>query len=309
LLHEVHGVLGVEERGSVIFDEASDDALDIYISFNGSVEAVIKNQLAEKFIRFCDIPENRHLMVGPILNYPLENLRYFLDEHGLDISIDQHSFPSNDSQVDTEFDEDIEPSHSINDIQELTSRPRTPNSNQRTAFLPLATEDLGQPSLLRQRIPELDESISIVRRAAALPSTAPTLIVTPSRMQASPSNAGLGSNSNANNALSPISRNERASPRHRTSDPRESSIPYAEERSEVVGGAFDMADLQATFSDIVSTDTPSRTSLRESTEVLSSSSPSRTLRTLRSNIVPDSENSMLALRNQHIGLLGETFVS
>ncbi|KAN0099174.1 hypothetical protein V8E51_012949 [Hyaloscypha variabilis] len=306
LLHEVHGVLGVEESGSVIFDEAGDD---IYISIHGSVRAVIENQLAEKFIRFCDIPENRHIMVGPILNYPLENLRHFLDEHGLDISIDPPHFPSNDSQVDTEFDEDIEPSHPYNDIQDLISRPRTPNSNQGTAFLPLATEDLGQPSLLRQRIPELDESISIVRRAAALPSTAPTLIVTPSRMQASQSNAGLGSNINANNALSPISRNERASPRHRTSNPRESSIPYAEERSEVVGGAFDMADLQATFSDIVSTDTPSRTSLRESTEVLSSSSPSRTLRTLRSNIVPNSENSMLALRNQHIGLLGETFIN
>ncbi len=308
MLHEVHGVLGIEESGSVIFDEASDDALDIYISFRGSVEVVIKNQLAEKFIRFCDIPENRHMMVGPILNFPLENLRHFLDEHDLDISIYQPSFPSNDSQVDTDFDEDIEPSHSINDIQELTSRPRMPNSNRRIAFLPLATEDPGQPSLLRQRIPELDNSISVVRRAAALPSTAPTF-VTPPRMQATPSNARVGSNNNANNIRSLNARNGQASPQPRTSNLRESSIPHAEERSEVDGGPFDMADLQATFLDMFSTETPSRTSFRASTEVFSSSGPSRSPRTYRSNIVSDPESSMLALRNQHIGLLGEIFVS
>jgi hypothetical protein len=78
LLHEVNGVLGVEERDSVIFDDPGDDTLDIYISFNGSIQAVVENQLSEKFIQCCSIPENQHRMVRPILNFPLENLRHFL---------------------------------------------------------------------------------------------------------------------------------------------------------------------------------------------------------------------------------------
>lgn len=302
-------MLGVEETDSVIFNEADDDTLDIYISFNGSIQAVVENQLSEKFIQFCGIPENRHRIVRPILSFPLENLRHFLDENGLDVSVDRPYLPTNDSQIGTEVNEEIERALLIDDIREVTSTPRTPNSGRHTAFLPLATEDLRQSSLLRERIPTLDESIAVVRRAAALPNTAPTLIITPSRVLASPSNLGLGSNNNANNTISPGAENEQTSPQPRTSHPRDSSTLSTEVGSEVVGSALDMTDLQATFSEVLSIETSSRTSLMTSTQVFSPSSLSRSPRTSGLNLVPEPERSMLGLHRQHIGLLGEIFVS
>ena len=310
LLHKVHGVQGVEERGSVIFDEADDDALKIYISLNGSTPAVVHNQLTEMFIRFCDIPENRQMMVGPILNFPFDDLHRFLDYQGLDVSVDHSHSPTSDSQIDTELNEEIDRGLAIDDTREVASTTRTPNSDRPTSYVPLAAEgeDLRQSSLLRERIPTLDESISTVRRAAALPSTAPTLIITPSRVQASLSNPGLESNNNSNNTVSPDARNEWISPQTSTSYPTESLIPSTEEGSEVVGSALDMTDLQATFSEVFSIETPSRTSVRTSTQVFSSSRFGRSPRISRLNLVPDTENSMLGLHHQHIGLLGELFV-
>jgi hypothetical protein len=185
-------VLGVEERGSVIFDEADANALDIYISFNGSIRAVVENQLSEQFIRCCGIPENRRRMVGPILTFPLENLQQFLDEHGLDVLFDGPHFPTTDSQINTGVNEELELGLLIDDTRTAAPTPRTLNSDRHTALSLPAYQNLRQPSLLREWIPTLNESISVVRRAAALPITAPTLIINPSRMQARPSNSGTG---------------------------------------------------------------------------------------------------------------------
>ncbi|KAF8849412.1 hypothetical protein BDZ45DRAFT_752834 [Acephala macrosclerotiorum] len=163
-----------------------------------------------------------------------------------------------------------------------------PNSDPQVTFQEPYAKVFRHPSLLREQIPILDESISAVRRAAALPTTAPTLITTPSRERESLPNSIFGT-SGAFSNVSSDARNEQTSNQTRTYPTRQPFAPAANTRAEPSSSPLDMRDLQATFSEVFSVETPFQTS--------------------NANSDANPERSTLSLHYQHIGLLGETFIN
>lgn len=268
------------------------------------IQAVVENQLSKEFIRYCSIPIGQHTMVGPILNFPHESLRHFLDENGLDGSLEVSDNITSSLQINAGANEGLDRNPLANIVHEVAAAPGMPNSDPQAAFQELGTEVSRQPSLLRERIPTLDESISAVRRAAALPTTAPTLITAPSRERASLANSVLG-------IAGALSNNEQTPNQTRIHPTGQLFAPATNARAEPPSSPLDMRDLQATFSEVFSVETTLQASQRTSARAVTPSIFGVSSRTARLNANSDANpaHSTLSLHYQHIGLLGEIFVS
>jgi hypothetical protein len=202
LIHKVHGVLGVEDKGSVVFNHVDNARIDIYISLNETTQQVINHELSHQFIQYCGIPNDRHLMVEPILSYPLEELQRFLDENGLDASIDCPDIPMNDPQTHAEVDVDEEEDEVVEISRDSFVARRTPYSSRATAP-PEPDLEVPRPrSLLGDGAPGSNESSMSAARAEALLSTATTPVMAPSRERMNDANPALGSNNDASIASS-----------------------------------------------------------------------------------------------------------
>lgn len=113
-------------------------------------------------------------MVEPILSYPLEELRRFLDEHGLEEPLNRPDTHMNDPETNTEVNEDEGEDEVVEISRETFAARRTPNSS-RTTFPPEPDLEVSRPpSLLGERVPQSNGIILSVGRATALPSTRPS---------------------------------------------------------------------------------------------------------------------------------------
>jgi hypothetical protein len=202
LIHKVHGVLGVEEKGSVVFNNVDNTRLDIYISRNETTPAVINHALSYQFIQYCGIPNDQYLMVEPILSYPSEELHRFLDEHGLEESLDRPDMHMNDPQTNTEVNEDEGEDEVVEISRDSFVASRTPNPSRTTAPPEPDLEVSRSSSLLGERVPQSNGGILSVGRATALPSTRPFPFGASSRERRNHANAVFGFNTDASNASS-----------------------------------------------------------------------------------------------------------
>jgi hypothetical protein len=298
LNHEVDGVSGTEDTGNVIFDDADDGKLEIYLSFNDSRKAIVDFQLSEKFIRYCGITDHSlQMLVAPILTYSLDDIEKFLEGYGLDQ-------PSDHLDRSADIPESV--SEGNDDADTITS-PRTPNSGTDIPYRESGLEVSGPSSFLRDRIPALDQSISSVRIAAALPSMTPTLVITPSQSRTNPTHSTPGTGSDAKDIKYPRAGNELLSARVGIDQAKQSTVSTTEHESETPHDAFEFGDFHSTFSEVFRIETPSRNLRRSSTQHPSVPRFSQSPRTPR--MEPDPDSTMQGIHLQHIGLLGETFVS
>ena len=181
---------GTEEKGNVVFDDTDDSKLEIYISFNESRKAKVDFELSKAFIRYCGITDHGfRMLVLPVLSYDPEDIERFLEGNGLDGlgalpegSID--NFDSVSEESDRENDENT--GRLVQSNTEVATLPRTPNSSNNVPYLDSGLAVSDSSSFLRERIPALDQRISSVRMAAALPSMAPTFVIAQSQTPTNP---------------------------------------------------------------------------------------------------------------------------
>jgi hypothetical protein len=181
LIHKVLGVLGTEEKGSVVFNDADNTRLDIYISRGVTTQAVINHELSRHFIQYCAIPNDRYMMVE---------------------SLDRPDTHMNDPQTHTEGSEDEGEDEVVEISRDSFIARRTPNSS-RTTIPPKPDFEVSRPpSLLGESVPQPSGSILSVGRATALLSTRPSPFGTSARVQTDHANPGFVFNADAGSVLS-----------------------------------------------------------------------------------------------------------
>jgi len=177
-----------------------------------------------------------------------------------------------------------------------------------TILVPKTSSQVSRPSsILRDRIPELDQSISSVRVAAALPSTTPTLIITPSQIHTNSrpsSDSTTHVTNNFQQSTAGIESFSAGNVRDETKLPTPSST---EHRLETRHDAFNFGNFHSEFSEAFGVATPSPNPRPSSTQRHPIPRYGWSPRSPR--MEPDSENAMYGLQMHKIGLLGETFVS
>lgn len=305
LTQEVHEIKVTEDTGQILFDDVDDSKLEIYLSIKSSRKAIVDFELSNEFIRYCGITDhNFQKLVLPIIQYPHEEIEKLLEEHGLD-ELDDHNERFTDLRGSASEDSSDE-SSPIFQAGTIPS-PRTPSSGM-TILVPETSSQVSRPSsILRDRIPELDQSISSVRVAAALPSTTPTLIITPSKIR---TNSGTSSDSTsrvANDVQHSTAGVELLSAGNVRDETKLSTPSSTELGPETRHDAFDFGNFHSEFSEAFGLATPSQNPRPSSTQRHSVPRYSWSPRSPR--MEPDSENAMHGLQMQKIGLLGETFVS
>jgi hypothetical protein len=313
LTQEVDDVKVTEDTGKIIFDDDDVCKLDIYISIKHSQEVKVDFELSKEFIRYCDITDpNFQKLVLPILQYPREDIENLLEEYGL------YGIGDHDEQA-TELVESV--SEESND-----GSPPTPRVDSSTIFSPgtpdsgtdlLAQESSSQvsmpSSILRDRIPALDQSIASIQATAALPSTTPTLIITPSKIR-------TGSRSSSDNKYCEVqgahqsrADNESPSPGNGMGEAGDSDSSTNYSGTETPYDAFEFRRFHSEFAEEFGLDSPSRGPRTSSTQHHSvpryRRSPRYSGSSSSARAEPDPERTMQGFQNQKIGLLGETFVS
>jgi hypothetical protein len=201
LIHKVHGIPGTEEKGSVVFSDADNTRLDIYISRDETTQAVINHELSHQFIQYCGIPNDRYMMVEPILSYPREELHRFLDEHGLEESLSCPDTQINVPQTNTEVNEDEGEDEVVEISRDSFIARRTPNSSRATIPPNPGFEVSRPPSLLGERVLQPSGGVLSVGRATALPSTRPSPFGTSVRERTNHANPVFEFNADGNSVF------------------------------------------------------------------------------------------------------------
>ncbi|KAL5344927.1 hypothetical protein ACLOAV_009880 [Pseudogymnoascus australis] len=336
LTQSVDGVDVIEDTNQILFDDTDDSKLEIYLSIKDSRKEIVDFELSKKLIQYCEVTDHKFQgLVLPIIQYPHEEIKKLLEDNGLDEQED-HESSSEESNDEGTLSSQVDTSN--------TSVPRTPSSTRNISVRGSSSQTSKPSSILRDRIPGLDQSIMSVSMAAALPSTIPTLIITPSRIRTGP---GTSSNSTshdtwdtrhsrAGNELLSVSNltGETATPTtegEATTPTKEgeSTASTTERQEEPPHDAFEFTNFRSEFTDVFGPDTPSRNSPtpvtpHHSVRRLYNRYPSRNSQTSSTQdhsfsrynrsphspgMEPDPRNSMYGLQMQKVGLLGETFVN
>jgi hypothetical protein len=301
--HKVGDVLGAAETGNVVFDDADDTKLDIYVSLNGSEKAMIDFELCEAFVRYCGIADSKLAkLISPILTYPLEAIDQFLEQHGLD-SLEEE-FETAIPLLE-ESDEENTPVDQIN--ARITSLQRIPNRDTSIPRHELGVVASDWTNMLRERIPELAQSLSSVRTMASHSSMVPTLVITPSQTRIDITSTTSGTSISETHVSVSLNGNTGVSPEMEINGAHHSVTPSAEQDPRVSSGPFDLRDLSSSLPNVLGVETPTQNS-RTPSGFQSSTPPfDQSPYTTRRERNPESTASGLHL--QFIGLLGETFVS
>jgi hypothetical protein len=332
--YSVHGIDVTEDTNQILFDDIDDSKLEIYLSIKDSRKEIVDFELSKKIIQYCDITDHRfQALVHPIIQYPHEEIKKLLEDNGLD-ELDDSSEESTDLSESSSEESNDERTLSSQVDTSNTPVPRTPSSSRKISVRGSSSRISKPSSILRDRIPELDQSIISISMAAALPSTIPTLIITPSRIRANP---GTSSNSTSHDSLDARhsrAGNELLSASNVTGEATtpttegESNTSTTEHQAERPHDAFEFTNFRSEFTDVFGADTPSRNPPISVTQDHSvhrwyNRNPSRNSQTSSTQhhsfspynrsphspgIEPDPQNSMYGLQMQKVGLLGETFV-
>ena len=254
--HKIGDLLGAAETGNVVFDDANDDTLNIYLLLDGSQKRMIDFELYEAFVRYCGITDSKlEKLVYPILTYPLETIETFLGQHGLDLLEEE---PDTTASLSEESDEEHTPVLQIN-AAIVTSR-RLPNSDTN---IPSQESDVGASALsniLRESIPELSQSLASVRTMASRPSMAPTLIITSSHAGINSAYLTSTTATSETQVSHSTPRNEGFSPGIEANVAEQSATSPAESGPGVASAAFDLSDLTSSLPNLVGVETHSRIS-------------------------------------------------
>lgn len=307
LTQDVDGVEVTEDTGQIIFDDADVSKLEIYLSIKDSRQAMVDFELSKEFIRYCGITDpSLQNLVLPILQYPREGIEELLEEYELD-GLGDHDEQSIEL-AESVSEESNDRSSPIPRVDTSTiPLPRTPSSGINILAQESSSQVSRPSSILRDRIPALDQSIASIRAGAALPSTTPTLIITPSRIRTSSRPSFDNTYSGTNGAQYSRAENESLSPGNVMGEAKESESSTTDPGAETPHDAFEFGNFHSEFAEAFGLDTPSRESCTPSTQHHSVPRYSRSPRSARAE--PDPESTMQGLQMQKIGLLGETFVS
>lgn len=307
LTQEVYDIKVTEDTSGILFDDADESKLEIYLSIKGAQNAVVDFELSKEFIRYCDITDHSfQKLVLPIIQYPHEEIEKLLEEYGLDEPGD-HSEKSNEllMSVSEESNDEGAPISQF-DTSTIT-RPRTPSSGMNILDQESSSQVSRPSSFLRDRIPELDQSIASIREAAALPTTTPTLIITPSQIR---TNANLSFDSifhDKKDTQHSTPGNKLLFTRTVVDEAKQPASSTPKRGAETPHDAFDFGNFYSEFSEVFRLDTPSRSARTSSTQ--HHSVPRYSWSSRASRTEPDQESIMHGLQRQKVGLLGETFVS
>lgn len=130
------------------------------------------------------------------------------------------------------------------------SFPRTPSAGMNTLNQESTFEVSNPSSSLRDRIPALDQSIASVREAAALPSTTPSLVITPCRIRTSVRPSSDSISRDENNVQHITVGNESRSSGSGMDKARQSTFSTTELRDETTHDAFEFSNFHAEFSEV-----------------------------------------------------------
>lgn len=344
LTQSVDGVDVIEDTNQILFDDTNKGKLEIYLSIKDSRKEIVDFELSRKLIQYCEVTEYKfQVLVLPIIQYPHEEIKKLLEDNGLD-ELDDHGDNSNNLLESSSEESNDEDTLSSQVDSSNTSVPRTPSSTRNISVRGSSSQTSKPSSILRDRIPELDQSIMSVSMAAALPSAIPALIITPSRIRTGPSTSSNGTSHDTWDARHSRARNELLSVSNLTG---ETATPTTEgeattltkegkstasttgHQEEPPHDAFEFTNFRSKFTDVFGPDTPSRNSPTPVTPQHSSARlwynryPSQNSQTSSTQdhsfsrynrsphspgMQPDPQNSMYGLQMQKVGLLGETFV-
>ncbi|KAG4432653.1 hypothetical protein IFR05_011856 [Cadophora sp. M221] len=307
LTQEVNDVKVTEETNQILFDETDDSTIEIYLSIKGTHKPKVDFELSQKFIQYCAITDpNLQSLVLRIIQYPYEEIEQLLEEYGLDEPID-YDEESTELLNSTPVEKDDESGSTFRESLDLMHSPRTPN---RGANIPddVPNTQVSRRSSLRDNIPALDQSIASIREVAALPTTTPTLIVTPSRVRTTAT-----SFLNEEVLEHPISEGILGSAGKKPNGASQSTTPRPEDETRSSPNAFDFTKFRTDFSESFGLNTPPRHHQTSSTQNYSTPQYSRSPRYHRSShypgVTPDPASTMFGLQMQKIGLLGESFIN
>ncbi|KAF8854837.1 hypothetical protein BDZ45DRAFT_693078 [Acephala macrosclerotiorum] len=309
LTQEVYGAEITEDTSRILFDDADDSKLEIYFSIKDSQNVMVDFELSKEFIRYCGITDHSfQKLVLPIIQYPHEEIEKLLEEYGLDEPIDHNEKSTELLKSDSE--ESNDESGSIPQVDTGTmsmSVPRTPSSGMNILDQESNSQVSKPSSSLRDRIPALDQSIASIREAAALPSTIPSLIITPSRIRTNAIPSFDSASRDAKDVQHFIVGNESRSAGNVVGEAKQSASSTTGRGAETPHDAFEFANFHSEFSEVFGLDTPSQSRRVSSTQHHSVPRYSRSPRA--AGMEPDPESTMQGLQMQKIGLLGETFIN
>jgi hypothetical protein len=309
----VDDVKVTEDTGQIIFDDADICKLDIYISIKHSQQVKVDFELSKEFIRYCDITDpNFQKLVLPILQYPREDIENLLEEYGL-YGIGDHDEQTTElAEPVSEESNDGSPPIPRVDTSTIFS-PRTPSSGTVLLAQESSSQVSRPSSALRDRIPALDQSIASIQATAALPSTIPTLIITPSKTRTGSRSSSENTYYEAKGAHQSRAENESPSPGNGMGEAKESESSTTYSGAETPHDAFEFRRFHSEFAEEFGLDSPSRGPRTSSTQDHSvpryRRSPRYSGSSSSARAEPDPERIMQGFQNQKIGLLGETFVS
>lgn len=296
MTQEVNDVKVIEDTNHILFDDKDNDELKIYYSIKDSESPIVEFELSKKLIQYCGITDlNLQSLVLPIIQYPQEEIEKLLEEYELDKSAadDENLTEHLESFSETTNGE----SNSVLQTSAYaTSLSRTPNPDVDVLY-----QDQGRPastpSFLRDRIPELDQSIAAVQEAAVLSSTTPALIITPSRTRTKDMTPYIQQVVRGNDLPALI---------NFAGEGTHSVHSTTERETEINPKALDFGNFHSDFSELFGTDTPSPNHRMGSTEHQSVSRYSRS--SCATKWTSDSDSTMQGIQRHKIGLLGEIFV-
>ena len=306
LTQEVNGVKIIENADRVLFNDAENTNLEIYFPIKDSQNPIVDFELSKEFIRYCGVADhNLQTLVLPIIQYPHKDIEKLLEDYGLDESDDDDEKSTKPPKsVSEENDNESDPVLQSNVGTISLSRTPSPDTDilDQDQDLPAS-----KPSFLRDRIPELDQSIAAVREGAILPSTTPTWIITPSRRRTNASLSIHSTSGDMHGIQHSIGGNDLLAPGNFKEERTQSAPSTIERGTENIPNALDFANFNSEFSKVFEIDTPSQNRQTGSTQHHSVLRYSRRPQTAR--MQPDPESTIQGIQRHKIGFLGETFVS
>jgi hypothetical protein len=300
--------VGAAESGNVLFDSSDDSKLDIYMSFNSlndSRKAMINFELCEEFVRYCSITDSKlEKLVIAILTYPLNEIDGLLEQHGLDVIDEEPHCVVHDTVSDDSDDQNapVLDTNAVKLASQLIFNQKISISRQTSG---VAISDSS--SILRNRIPALTQSLLSVQSAASRRSMAPTLVITPSESRLKLGHPSPRTGNSETHVFSSTFRNKPLSAGIEACREQQDVLPEIERGPRVSSDLFDLRDLKSSLPKDVGVEAPHRNSRSSSSFYHSPLRFGHGLRTPKRE--PELDSTVYGLYLQHVGLLGETFVS
>jgi hypothetical protein len=259
-------------------------------------------------VRYCSITDSKlEKLVTAILTFPMDKIDGLIEQYGLDVTDEAPHCVVHDT-ISDDGDDQNAPVLDTNAVQIASQLESNQERSIPRHFSSVAISDSF--STLRTRIPALTQSLLSVKTAASRRSMAPTLVIAPSESLLNPNHPNPRTGNSEPHMFSSAFKNKTLSAGNDVCREQQDAGPEAEQGPRVSSDLFDLRDLKSSLPKDVGVEAPHRNSRRPSSFYHSTSRFSRFGHGSHApKREPDPNSTVYGLHLQHVGLLGETFVS